>query len=67
MQRRWPKNAEAARQETIEAATEAMRLLDSARRHIKANPLHCELDIADAMRMLSDIRRLMNEAKNGID
>lgn len=67
MQRRWPKNAEAARTETIKSAEEAQRLLKSARARIKSNPLHCELDIADAMRLLEQIQRLMNEAKNGID
>jgi len=66
IQRRWPNNAEAARQETIEAADEAIRLLRSARERIKSNPLHSELDIADAMRMLGDIKRMMVEAKQGI-
>jgi hypothetical protein len=67
MQRRWPKNAEATRQGTIEAADEAIRLLRSARERIKSNPLHSELDIADAMRMLGDIKRMMVEAKQGIE
>lgn len=67
MQRRWPKNAEAARQETISAADEALALLTSARQRIKSNPMHAELDIADAMRMLGDIKRMMVEAKQGIE
>lgn len=53
--------------ETIKSAQEVQRLLRSARSHIKGNPLHCELDIADAMRLIEQIQRLMNEAKNGID
>lgn len=67
VQRRWPKNAESARQDTIAAAHEAIQLLISARERIKGNPLHCELDIADAMRLLADIKRLMVEAKQGIE
>lgn len=67
LQKRWPTNAEAARQETIKSADEALRFLRSARDKIKSNPLHCELDIADAMRMLGDIKRLMVEARQGIE
>ena len=67
VQRRWPNNAEAARVETIKSAESALQLLQSARDHLRRNPLHSEMDIADAMRMLEQIRRLMNEAKNGID
>lgn len=67
MQRRWPKNAEFARRETIEAAEEGRRLLNSARKRLRSNPLHAELDIADAIRLLEMIQRLMVEAKQGIE
>lgn len=69
MQRRWPKNAEAARRQTIEAARAARQSLDDARRKLdkREHPALIALDMADAAALLSDIERLMVEAKIGIE
>ncbi len=62
-------NAEASRKQTIELATGALSLLEDAREKVgkRDHPALIALDIADAMRYLSDIKRLMAEARNGVD
>jgi len=69
MQRRWPQNAEASRTQTIELASAALGLLDDARAKVEKrdHPALVALDIADAMRYLSDIKRLMVEARIGTE
>lgn len=67
IQKRWPKNAEAARRQTIEAAEHCLRLLRDARHDLPSNKLLAEIKIADAMTQLANIRRLMVEAKVGLD
>ena len=68
-QRRWPANAEQSRRQTIELASAALHLLDDARAKVEKrdHPALIALDIADAMRYLADIKRLMVEARIGID
>ena len=66
-QRRWPKNAETARTETIEAAREAQRLAGEARGEMKRNPLLAEVKLADVAMLLERIQRLMTQAKQGQD
>jgi hypothetical protein len=67
--RRWPINAEATRKQTIEFADAALSLLHDARRKVdgRDHPMLVQLDLADAMRYLADIKRIMAEARNGID
>ncbi len=69
VQRRWPKNAEAARKRTIEAARDGRRLCADAREKVRKreHPARVELDIADLETLLADIERLMTEAKIGIE
>jgi hypothetical protein len=68
-QRRWPANAEHARKQTIDLADAALILLDDARKKAEKrdHPTLIALDIADAMRYLADIKRLMAEARIGVD
>lgn len=66
-QRRWPKNAEAARTDTLDASRETTHLLARARQEIKRNPLLAEMMIADAITQQERIQRLMVEAKVGRD
>lgn len=65
----WPRNQEHRRQRTIELADDALSLLEEAREKIgkRDHPALVALDIADAMRYLTDIKRLMAEAKIGIE
>jgi hypothetical protein len=67
--RRWPVNAESTRKQTIELATAAIELLNDARAKVdrRDHPALISLDIADAMRYLADIKRLMVEAKVGVE
>jgi hypothetical protein len=69
VQRRWPANANHARVQTIELADAALGLLEDARSKAEKrdHPALIQLDIADAMRYLADIKRLMVEAKVGVD
>jgi hypothetical protein len=69
VQRRWPQNAEQSRKQTIELADSALSLLHDARAKVdkRDHPALIALDLADAMRYLADIKRLMTEAKIGID
>lgn len=69
MQRRWPSNAEQSRKQTIELADAALDLLQDARAKVDKGDhrMLVALDIADAMRYLADIKRLMVEAKIGIE
>lgn len=66
-QKRWPKNAEASRRMTIEAARDARTLLDRARREAQDNPQLTKAIIADVQAVLSDIQRWMTEAKVGVE
>ena len=68
-QRRWPPNAERSRKTTLELADAALSLLDDARAKVEKrdHPALIALDIADAMRYLTDIKRLMTEARIGIE
>lgn len=68
-QRRWPANAEASRKQTIELAAAALDLLNDARTKVERrdHPALIALDIADAMRYLADIKRLMVEARIGVE
>lgn len=67
--RRWPVNAEATRKQTIDFADAALDLLSDARAKVdkRDHPTLIALDIADAMRYLADIKRIMAEARNGIE
>lgn len=69
MQRRWPQNAEQSRRTTIELADAALNLLHDARAKVdkRDHPALIALDLADAMRYLADIKRLMVEARIGTD
>lgn len=69
MQRRWPQNAESARKQTIELADAALGLLQDARAKVdkRDHPALVALDLADAMRYLADIKRLMVEARIGTE
>lgn len=69
MQRRWPQNAEQSRKQTIELADAALDLLRDARAKVdkRDHPALVALDLADAMRYLADIKRLMVEARIGTD
>lgn len=62
-------NAESTRKQTIELATAAIDLLSDARIKLdkRDHPALIALDIADAMRYITDIKRIMAEAKNGVD
>ncbi len=64
---RWPYGAEAHRKLTIDHAEAALQLLDEARSELRRNPLLAELKMADAMRALESIRRVMIEARNGAE
>jgi hypothetical protein len=68
-QRRWPANAESARKQTIDLADAALSLLHDARTKLDKgdHKMLTALDIADAMRYLADIKRLMVEARIGIE
>lgn len=65
--RRWPRNADASRKQAIEAARDARDLLDEARKCLRSNPLLAEVQIADAMALLSDIRLVLGLAQIGAD
>lgn len=69
MQRRWPQNAEQSRKQTIELADAALSLLHDARSKLdkRDHPALIGLDLADAMRYLADIKRILAEARNGIE
>jgi hypothetical protein len=69
VQRRWPQNAEQSRRTTIELADAALNLLHDARAKVdkRDHPALIALDLADAMRYLADIKRLMVEARIGTD
>lgn len=69
MQRRWPQNAEQSRRQTIELADAALSLLQDARAKLdkRDHPALIALDLADAMRYLSDIKRMMVEARIGTE
>lgn len=69
MQRRWPQNAEQSRRQTIELADAALSLLHDARAKLdkRDHPALIALDLADAMRYLSDIKRMMVEARIGTE
>lgn len=62
----WPRTAEAQRKQINESASDALELLDEARQIMRDNPLLAELQIADAMRLCSDIKRLTVEARIGV-
>ncbi len=64
---RWPRNAEAQRRTTLEEASDALSLLGEARRELRRNPLLAELQIADAQQRLERIRRLLIEARVGVE
>jgi hypothetical protein len=68
-QRRWPANAEQSRKQTIDLANAALSLLHDARIKVEKrdHPNLIALDIADAMRYLADIKRVMVEARIGVD
>lgn len=65
--KRWPKNAEYARRQTIELSSDAERLVDTAITRIYNNPHEVEILLLHAARHLGHIRRLMLEAKIGRD
>jgi hypothetical protein len=67
--RRWPVNAEATRKQTIDLADAALSLLADARAKVskRDHPALITLDIADAMRYLADIKRIMAEARIGVE
>jgi hypothetical protein len=67
--RRWPVNAEATRKQTIDFADAALSLLQDARKKVdnREHPMLVQLDLADAMRYLADIKRIMAEARNGVE
>src|SRR5262245_40563166 len=69
VQRRWPRNAESARLTTIDHCDAALALLDEARAKLakRDHPAITALDIADAAYLILDIKRLMTEAKVGIE
>lgn len=83
MQRRWPANAEASRKQTIDLADGALALLNDARKKLdeqrekiakRDHPMLTALDnaeaardIADAMRYVESIKRVLTEAKIGVD
>lgn len=54
---------------TYELAEAALKHLAAARTILgqREHPALTEIEIADAMRLLESIKRLMNEAKNGVD
>lgn len=64
-QRRWPQNAEFARRSTEELARDARPLLEKALEEVKRNPDLARANIALGLVALSDIQRLMSEAKHG--
>lgn len=64
---RWPRNADATRKQAIEAAKDARELLDEARRQLRLNPLLAEVQIADAMALLSDIQLALGLAHIGAE
>jgi hypothetical protein len=64
---RWPRNAEAHRQQAIEDVVSALELLADARRELRRNELLAELQIADAMTYLERVRRVMTEARLGVE
>ena len=68
-QRRWPANAEHSRKQTIELADAALSLLHDARAKLdrRDHPALIALDLADAMRYLADIKRILSEARIGVD
>ena len=51
----------------LEEASDALSLLDEARRDLRRNPLLAELQIADAQQRLERIRRLLTEARVGVE
>jgi hypothetical protein len=67
--RRWPVNAEATRKQTIDLADAALSLLQDARTKVdkRDHPMLVQLDLADAMRYLADIKRIMAEARRAAD
>lgn len=69
VQQRWSRNADKARKMTIEHADAALSLLDDALDKLsrRAHPAETALDITSAARYLEIIKRLMTEAKVGIE
>lgn len=66
-QRRWPKNAEDYRRQTMTRSEEARRTVVKAREEVKRNPdLACSL-LSQLETIFADIQRWMVEAKQGIE
>ena len=51
----------------IEDATDALELLSEARRELHRNELLAEVQIADVMAILERIKRVMTEARIGVE
>lgn len=64
---RWPYGAESHRKLTISLAEDTLTLLAKAREEMRRNPLLAEVLIADAMRAQEAIRRVLTEARNGLE
>jgi hypothetical protein len=65
--RPWPRNAEAMRRQSAEAAGDIRELAHAARDEVRDNPMLAEVMLADMAALASDIQRWLTEARIGVE